>query len=108
MGADKSADGDFATRWGAEENARSGWLELDLGAEKTVAGAFIDEAGYGRTQKFEIQAKTGETWTTVAAGTSLGDRKIIRFKTPATARIFRLSILQASEVPTISEFQLLE
>jgi alpha-L-fucosidase len=108
MTADQVADGNFNTRWGAEGNARSGWLELDLGAEKTIAGALVDEAGYSRTQKFEIQAKSGEAWTTVAAGTTLGDRKIIRFKTPATARVFRLNILQASEVPTISEFQLFE
>jgi alpha-L-fucosidase len=105
---DKAIDGNLGTRWGAAENARSGWLEIDLGKPARIASAMIDEAGYGRTQKFEIQAKQGDAWITVAGGTTIGDQKHILFAQPVQAQLFRLNILDATEVPTISEFQLFE
>lgn len=104
----KACDGDTATRWGAPENSRSGWLEIDLGIEKTVSRAMIDEGGYPRSRKFEIQAKVGGDWKTVATGTTIGTGKEIKFTTPVRARAFRLDILEANEVPTIGEFQLFE
>jgi alpha-L-fucosidase len=106
--AAKAVDGDFNTRWGAPENAKSGWLEIDLGAEKTVTQAKLDDGGYDRVRKFEIQAKIGNDWKTVAAGTAIGSKKTIVFPAPAKAQVFRLTILEATEVPTISEFQLFE
>ena len=104
--ADQAFDGDDSTRWGAAPGSRSGWLEVDLGWEQTVTSAYIDEAGYGRTRRFEIQFPQGDSWTPIATGTVLGDKRAISFETPVKARVFRLHILEASEVPTISEFQL--
>ena len=43
----------------------------------------------------------------IASGTTLGPAKEISFS-PVTARLFRLNILQAVEVPTICEFELFE
>jgi len=106
--ADKAVDGDEGTRWGAAPDARSGWLEVDLGKVTTVTSALIDEAGYGRVRKFSIEAKQGDTWTVLASGTAAGDKKTIQFKSPAKAQLFRLNILEAGEVPTIGEFQLFE
>ena len=104
--ADQAFDGDDSTRWGAAPGSRSGWLEVDLGSEQTVTRAYIDEAGFSRTRRFELQARQGDGWTNIATGTLLGDKRGIPFQTPVKARIFRLDILEASEVPTISEFPL--
>lgn len=106
--AGKAVDGDFATRWGAAKDTRDGWLQLDLGEERIVSRALVDEAGYGRIQSFRIELRQGETWSTVFAASTCGDRKSIRFNKPVTGRFFRLKILKASEVPTIAEFQLFE
>lgn len=103
--AAKAADNDFGTRWGAEQNARSGWLEIDLGEAKTVSRILVDEAGFDRTRRFEIQAKVDGQWKTVASGTTLGSRKEIPLTLPVKTPCFRLNILEATEVPTISEFQ---
>ena len=104
--ADKAVDGDFATRWGGKRSSRSGWLQVDLGKECRVASALIDEARHNRIREFEIQVRDGDLWRSVAGGSTCGDWKIIAFQKPVKGQVFRLNIVRASEVPTISEFQL--
>jgi alpha-L-fucosidase len=100
-------DGSPATRWGAVENSRSGWLEVDLGEPRLVDRAMIDEGSWNRVRQFELQAQQGEDWKTIASGTTLGPTKEISF--PAvTARVVRLNILKANDVPTICEFEVYE
>jgi alpha-L-fucosidase len=98
-------DGDLNTRWSAGENFRSGWLEVDLGQPTRVARAVIDEGNWGRIRQFEVQAQQDGVWKTIASGTTIGPAKEISFP-PVIARLFRLNILNAVEVPTICEFQL--
>jgi len=105
---DKATDGDFRTRWGCKEGSRSGWLELDLGRDHTVAKTLLDEAGFGRIRRYQLEVREGDNWRTVAAGTTCGDRNVVKFDKPAKGRFFRLHILEASEVPTVGEFQLFE
>ncbi|MCX6875465.1 MAG: alpha-L-fucosidase [Verrucomicrobia bacterium] len=103
--AAKANDGDAETRWGAAAEARSGWLEVDLGQDMEVASAVIIEVGYHRTKSFAIEAKQGENWHAIARGNTIAGEQVLRF-TPVTARYFRLNITEASAVPTIEEFQL--
>jgi len=98
-------DGNFSTIWAGPENSRDGWIQIDLGQDQEVAKAIIDDRPYGRTRKFNIQAKVGGEWKTLVAGTTIGARKIITFD-KVKARIFRLEIQEAVEVPVIAEFQL--
>ena len=100
-------DGNPQTRWGAAENSRSGWLEVDLGEATRVGRAVIDEGSWNRVREFELQAQPDGVWKTVASGTTLGPAKVISFA-PVTARLFRLNILQAADVPTICEFEVYE
>jgi alpha-L-fucosidase len=103
--AGQALDGDDATRWGAAPGTRSGWLEVDLGKATRVGHAVIKELGYHRTRRFAIEYKDGDAWKTAVKGTTIAGAKTFDF--PAVeARYFRLNILQASEVPTIEEFQL--
>jgi alpha-L-fucosidase len=104
--ADMAFDSDFNTRWGGEQDSRTGWLQVDIGNVSSIAKVLIDEAGYGRIQRFEIQVRQGDDWNIIAKGTTCGDQKTIGFKRPIKGQVFRLTILEANEVPTISEFQL--
>ena len=103
--ADKANDGDDESRWGAAADARSGWLEVDLGKDTEVGCAVIKELGYHRTEAFAIECKENENWKELVRGNTIAGEKVLKFK-PVTARYFRLNIKEASEVPTIEEFQL--
>jgi len=103
--ADKAVDGDETTRWRAAADARSAWLDVDLGHPMLVGQAVIKELGYHRTQKFAIECKHGDVWRELAKGTSIAGTKLIDFP-PVTARHFRLNIQKSNEVPTIEEFEL--
>jgi alpha-L-fucosidase len=102
--ARKAVDGDGTTRWGAARDARSGWLEVDLGNEARIGRVVILEEGYHRTEEFVVEWKDGEAWRELAKGTTIAGDQAIDFP-PVTARYVRLNILKASEVPTIEELQ---
>ena len=91
--------------WAAPDGSRSGWVEIDLGEEMDVTKALLDDMPYSRTRKFSIQAKVGDGWKTLTSGTTIGAQKTIFFD-KVKARVFRLEIQEAVDVPTIAEFQL--
>ena len=97
-------DDDMTTRWGGAPDSKSGWLAVDLGAEKTFASVFISEA-YDRVSQFELQVMKGDSWRTFFKGGKIGEKFSARFE-PVTARHVRLNIIEASHVPTIWEVQL--
>jgi len=101
---DKAVDDDDGTRWGAGSDARSGWLEIDLGKPETLNRAVILEGPWNRVRAFELQYKDGEAWKTFAKGTKIGTLRLT-FE-PVTTRFVRLNILSATNVPTIWEVQL--
>jgi alpha-L-fucosidase len=78
---------------------------VDLGSETTVRRAVIDESGWDRVRKFELQYKDGENWKTFHSGTTIGKNKEITFE-PVKGRYFRLNIPESSDGPTIMEFKL--
>jgi len=97
-------DDDMTTRWGGAQDSKSGWLAVDLGAEKTFGSVFISEA-YDRVRKFELQVKSGDSWRTFFKGTKIGEKFLATFA-PVTARHVRLNIIEANHVPTICEVRL--
>ena len=97
-------DGDLLTRWAGAAGEHTGWLEVDLGADTTVSRAVINE-GWDRTRQFALQYRAGAEWKDAAAGTTLGANRELTFA-PVKARAFRLNITEATDVPTIWEFQL--
>lgn len=104
-GPDKAVDGDSETRWATDAGTKQAWLEVDLGKPQSFDRVQIEEAYAGRVKKFELQWKDGEEWRTIFAGTTLGEHFAQKFA-PVTAQVVRLNILEASEGPTIWEFQL--
>ncbi len=102
--ASMAFDGKEDTRWGAEMGSHSGWLEVDLGAEKTFDRAVFLEASWNRVEDYELQVREGETWRTFYHGGKMGD-VLVHFK-PVTGRYVRLNVIKANEVPTIWEVEL--
>ncbi len=107
LSKNQANDGNFGTIWAGPENSRNGWVEIDLGADHEIVMAIVDDRPYYRIQKFKLQAKVGDQWKTLTTGTTIGNRKKLNFE-KITARVFRLQIEEANEVPTIAEFQLFE
>lgn len=83
---------------------KQGWLEVDLGNDKRFDTVVIQE-GWGRIQRFDLQVKDGERWRTLLEGTTVGLHFVRQFAL-TSARFIRLNIHEASDVPTIWEFQL--
>jgi alpha-L-fucosidase len=105
-GPAKAVDDDPETRWATDAGTHEAWLEVDLGKPQPIGRAEIQEACGSRVEKFELQAKQGDAWTTFADGTTIGENLALEFD-PVSAQVVRLNILSASEGPTLWNFQLL-
>ena len=105
-GPKKAVDDDPDTRWATDTGTHEASLEVDLGKPAAIGRVLIDEAYEGRVRKFELQAKEGDVWKTVLSGTAVG-RNFSGAFPPVTTRQVRLNIIEATEGPTIWEFQLL-
>jgi len=90
---------------------RSGWLEVDLGARKTIKSALIQELqrwDYSPVTSFSIEYQENGGWKTAVKGTALGKTsRVVILSKPITARKFRLAIV-AEGRPAITEFQLFD
>jgi len=103
-GPDKALDDNPDTRWATDSGTKQVWLEVDLGKPVQFSHVAISEA-YPRVQRFELQYKDGQTWKTCLRGNRIGEHYAKDFA-PVTARHVRLNILDATEGPTLCEFQL--
>jgi alpha-L-fucosidase len=104
---DKATDGSDSTRWATDVGTKAAWLQVDLGKDETFSKAFINEAFPGRVQKFQLQKKVDGGWQTFHEGATIGKNELIKFD-PVTAQHVRLNILEATEGPTLYQFQLLK
>jgi len=104
--ADKAFGDDPETRWATDGGTSECWLEVDLGQPRTIARAAIHEnEEFRRVQAFELRCWEGAAWRTLHRGTTLGPDWSTQFE-PVSAQRFQLRVLEASEGPTLSEFQL--
>ena len=101
--ANKAVDGKPESRWSVAGGQRTGWLEVDLQSEQTVARADVYEFEQ-RIGSWSLEAKEGQTWRTVAKGNMIGVKKLISFS-PVRTRYVRLNILDSTGgAPSIWEF----
>jgi len=94
----------------AEVWNKTGWLEVDLEAPKTVIKAIIQElpwGDYAPITSFSISYEEKGSWKTAFSGTTIGKKLEVSLPKPVTARKFRLSIV-ADGRPAIAEFQLFD
>lgn len=94
--AKKAVDGNPATYWATEEGVTSASLEVDLGKDVTFNRASYQEmVSLGqRVERYSLEAWHQGAWKEVAAGTTIGYKKIDRFG-DVTASKVRLVLHEA-------------
>ena len=58
-----------------------------------------------RVEQFALEAFDGTGWKEIAAATTIGYKRLLRFE-PVTTRTVRLTILNSRVCPTLSNFAL--
>jgi alpha-L-fucosidase len=104
-----AVDGLTSTRWATDFGITNAWLEVDLGEPRTVSRAVIMEAypELERNRAFRIEYRDGNEWKAAYEGGRIGDMLEISFPRISARRI-RLHITEATDGPTLWEFQLFE
>ena len=103
FGPDKALDDDPETRWATDAGTSEATLAVDLGEDTEIAKVHVSEA-FARVSSFRLERLVDGEWVAFYEGQSLGEAAVIEFE-PISVRHLRLSILAASEGPTIWEFQ---
>lgn len=108
-GPAKAIDGNSESRWATDAGTKSAWLEVDLGTPARLSRAVVRQAypELQRIRKFAIEYWQGNEWKTCYRGETFGAKLLARFE-PVTAQRVRLNILEATDGPTIWEFQVFE
>ena len=102
-----AVDDNPSTRWATDDGITNAWLEIDLGAAKTFGRAVISAAypELDRIRAFRIEYRDGDAWKIACIGGRIVAETAVNFP-PVTARFVRLNITEATNGPTIREFQL--
>lgn len=106
-GPAEAFDNDPDTRWATDAGTAAAWIAIDFEQPRTVGKVRIDEAIAERVQRFELQYQAQGQWTTLLTGGTLGRWFQAEFE-PVTVQKFRLSILEATEGPTIHDIEFFE
>jgi alpha-L-fucosidase len=99
-----ATDGDSTTYWAAEDGADTATVEIELAKPSPVDHVVLREfipLGQ-RIRQFSVQCRTVDGWTTVAKGTTVGNRRIVQFPAVMANRI-RIVIEDARSSPTLAE-----
>jgi alpha-L-fucosidase len=102
-----TVDSDNGTYWTAGEGVDSAIIEFALSARSTFDRAMLQECiriGQ-RVERFHLDVWDGGRWSTVAQGTTIGYKRLLRFPAAAGEKV-RLVINQSRLNPTISSFGL--
>ncbi|MGC8742619.1 MAG: alpha-L-fucosidase [Verrucomicrobiia bacterium] len=104
---EKAVDNDDNTRWATDSGTKSAWLELDLGKPVKFSRAVLKQAypELKRIRKYRIEYWKNNRWNTCYSGGIAGEIESIKFK-PVIAQRVRFNIIEATDGPTIKEFQL--
>jgi alpha-L-fucosidase len=105
--ASRAVDGDLDTFWAAAAGRSAGRLEVDLGGSRSVKIVELREPiAFGeRATRYHVEAQStgAATWTTVASGTVIGERNLLRLTPAVTAQRIALVVEQSRGSPAIAE-----
>lgn len=107
FGAQKAVDGDNNSYWATDDSVTKASITLDLHRATTFNRFLVQEyipLGQ-RVKTFTVEALIGDNWKQVAAGTTIGYKRILCFNA-VTAREVRLTITGAKACPLISNIGL--
>jgi len=103
-GAASAIDGDNNTSWSPRKERVASFVPA-IAATFNVAMLQEDISKGQRVEKFIIEALTDEQWDTIATGTTIGYKRLIRFP-EVKANEIRLTIVSSRARPYISTFSL--
>ncbi len=103
-GASNLTDGDNRTSWSPRRKQVASFVPA-IAATFNVAMLQEDISRGQRVEKFIIEALSGTRWDTVATGTTIGYKRLIRFPEVKADEI-RLTIVSSRATPYISTFAL--
>ena len=95
------------TYWCTDDGITTGSITIDLGKPTRLDRVLLQEfipLGQ-RVEQFSVDACIEGNWQTIATGTTIGAKRILRVS-PVAATELRLNILQARACPTIATFAL--
>jgi alpha-L-fucosidase len=97
-------DGDPATYWATDDGVRTPDLTVTFPALRRISIVRLEEyiALGQRVEAFGVDAWVDGAWRDVAAGTTIGPRRILRFEPVRTDRL-RIRIIAAAAPPVLSE-----
>ena len=100
-------DGDPNSYWAADNNKRDVSVEIEIDSTKKFDRILLQEpVRFGqRISSFDIQLLQPAGWQTIASGTSIGYKKILRI-TPIAGSKIRINIHDANNLPALSNFGL--
>jgi alpha-L-fucosidase len=103
----RAVDGDASTYWATDDGVTAGTLQLELAAPARFDQVRVREAiALGqRVEGWALDALVDGGWKTLAEGTTVGVRRILRFP-PVTASRVRLRVTRARACPAIAELAL--
>jgi alpha-L-fucosidase len=101
------ADGDKETYWTTNDGTLTASIELDLGGAKTIRYVQLQEyikLGQ-RIRAFTVEAWQDDAWKKVAAGTTIGYKRILKVDPFSTDKI-KITITDSKACPVISSVSL--
>jgi len=103
-GASYATDRKTTTSWKPDSNAVISYI-TPIPVTFNVVELCEDISKGQRVEGFKVEAKKGEEWFTVASGTTIGYKRLIRFPAVISDEI-RLSVTASRSRPNISTFAL--
>jgi alpha-L-fucosidase len=105
-GSDKAFGGNPAIYWATDDGVTRAWIDIDFGREVEFNRVLVQEqiALGQRIRKFSIATWKDGGYEVVAAGTTIGYKRILRFPTVRTGEL-RLVIEDAKASPAITSIE---
>ena len=102
FGASHVTDGSPDSCWATDDAVREASLTVDLGSPVRVSCVRVEEhiALGQRIESFAVDVRIWEQWLEVAAGTTIGPRRILQFPAVTTGHV-RIRILRSQACPTL-------
>ncbi len=100
-------NGDRTAYWATDDGVTTGSVTVDLGKARTFDHVVLQEhieLGQ-RILRFSVDAHSGGQWRSIAEGTSIGWKRILRTDA-VTADKVRFNVLEAKACPTLSTVSL--
>jgi alpha-L-fucosidase len=101
--AEQTIDGNRQTYWTLDDGEATGYIELEFQQPELINYVLLQEyieLGQ-RVRDFEIQIHNEDGWTSVAEGTTIGYKRIVKLN-PTTTNKLRIVIKDSKACPVIS------